>query len=539
MQNAFGTPTCSDIQVSLKMTEKCSRFSKMRSELQDSRIKEKLRRLPLTPGVYLMKDRLGTVLYVGKAKSLRHRVSSYFQPSRRQAVAQPKVLGMLDLIHDFETVEVRNEAEALLLEGRLIKEYRPKYNTDFTDNKQFLLVRVDPSEPLPRFRTTRNRRDDNARYFGPFAHSGLLRQTLAEARRRFGILLHDAKPVQLPDGRWQLYDDVRAEIFAAQEPVTTEAYQERVAEACEFLTGKTREWVAELKGEMSAAAENRLYEKAAALRDRITALERTLKPTRRFTGRGDPIRHLQDAGDARQAALADLQTVLGLSNSPTTMECFDISHISGTHAVASMVRFKDGQPERGQYRHFRIRTFIGNDDFRAMREVVGRRYRRLFDHGTAFPDLVVIDGGAGQVSSAMAAFTEHELEPPPLIGLAKREEAIVFPDDRPPLVLPRDHAGLRMLQHLRDEAHRFANAFNRKLRTEKIKESLLLDLEGLGANRRKLLMERFGSLANLKAASPEAIAETEGFGPILARRVYDFLRQHEREQAFQPRHVIP
>ncbi|MGF1451833.1 MAG: GIY-YIG nuclease family protein, partial [Opitutales bacterium] len=282
----------------------------MRSEAHTSRIKEKLRRLPQGPGVYLMKDRLGTVLYVGKAKNLRNRVRSYFQPSRKDAVAQPKVLAMLDLIHDFETIDVRSEAEALLLEGRLIKEYRPKYNTDFTDNKQFLLVRVDDTETLPRFRTTRNRREDNARYFGPFAHSGLLRQTLAEARKRFGVLLHDAKPTRLPDGRWQLYDDVRAEIFAAEEPVTEAEYRERVDQACDFLAGKTREWIAQMKEEMTAAAKAMEFERAAGLRDRISALERTLRPARRFTGRGDPIRFLQDASEARQQALTELQEAL-------------------------------------------------------------------------------------------------------------------------------------------------------------------------------------------------------------------------------------
>ncbi len=506
----------------------------MRTEQQHSQIKEKLRRLPLTPGVYLMKDRLGTVLYVGKAKSLRNRVGSYFQPSRRQTVAQPKVLAMLDLICDFETIEVRSEAEALLLEGRLIKEYRPKYNTDFTDNKQFLLVRLDETEVLPRFRLTRNRREDGARYFGPYAHSGLLRQTLAEMRRRFGVLLGDAKPTDLGDGSWQFYDDARAEIFAAEEPVTPEAYRERLAAACEFLAGKTREMMEQLREEMKKAAEAREFERAALLRDRLEALQRTLAPARRFTGRGDPIRFLQDASETRQSALVALQEALQLRYPPATLECFDISHISGTHAVASMVRFKDGQPDRGQYRQFRIQTFIGNDDFRAMREVVGRRYRRLAQEERAFPDLVVIDGGAGQVSSALAAFAEHNLEPPPLIGLAKKEETIVFPDGREPLCLPREHDGLRLLQHLRDEAHRFANSFNRKLRSDKIKESILLDVPGLGKNRRQLLMERFGSLANLRSATAQDIAEIDGFGPILAQKVFDFLRQHDRQEALRP-----
>ncbi|MGE9295514.1 MAG: GIY-YIG nuclease family protein, partial [Puniceicoccales bacterium] len=219
-----------------------------------SALKEKVRRLPNVPGVYLMKDRFGRVLYVGKAKSLKKRVSTYFQPSRKLAIAQPKVSAMLDLIHDFEIIEVRSEQEALLLEGKLIKQFKPKYNTDFTDNKQFLLVRVDVGSELPRFRLTRNRLEDGARYFGPFAHSGLLRKTLAEMRKRFGILLGDAKPRQLEDGTWRFYEDARAEIYGQTEDVTTEQYHERVDAALEFLEGKTREWVADLEEEMKKAA---------------------------------------------------------------------------------------------------------------------------------------------------------------------------------------------------------------------------------------------------------------------------------------------
>ena len=182
-------------------------------EAGKTQLKEKVRRLPHKPGVYQMKDRLGQIIYVGKAKDLKKRVSTYFQASRKMAVAQPKVRAMLDLIHDFEIIIVKSEAEALLLEGQLIKKFKPRYNTDFTDDKRFLLVRVDPREALPRFRLTRNRTDSNSRYYGPFAHSGHLRKTLAELRRRFGILLSDAAPLELEDGRWRLYDDARAEIY--------------------------------------------------------------------------------------------------------------------------------------------------------------------------------------------------------------------------------------------------------------------------------------------------------------------------------------
>jgi excinuclease ABC subunit C len=208
---------------------------------------------------------------------------------------------------------------------------------------------------------------------------------------------------------------------------------------------------------------------------------------------------------------------------PRTLECFDISHISGTFVVASMVRFADGKPDRDNYRRFRIKGFMGNDDFRAMEEVVGRRYRRLRSEGRAFPDLVVIDGGRGQVGAALKAFIALELDPPPIVGLAKREETIVFPDDRPPLDIPLDHPGLRLLQRLRDEAHRFANTYNADLRSKKIRESLLDDFPGLGPVRRAALMGWFGSIERLKGASAGDIAEVEGFGPKMAGELHRFL----------------
>src|SRR3954467_3015860 len=213
------------------------------NENQPITLKEKVRHLPDKPGVYLMKDRLGRIIYVGKARSLKKRGSSYFQRGRALTVGQPKIRALIDLIADFDTVEVKSEPEALLLEGKLIKQWRPRYNTDFTDDKRFLLVRIDLGEELPRFRLTRLREEDHSRYFGPFAHSGLLRKTLAQMRRQFGILLGDSTPHKLPDGSWQLYDDVRQELYGFQNITTAENYRRRVEDACTFLEGKSREWL--------------------------------------------------------------------------------------------------------------------------------------------------------------------------------------------------------------------------------------------------------------------------------------------------------
>ena len=480
-------------------------------------LKEKVRRLPEKPGVYLMKDRLGRIIYVGKAKCLKRRVSSYFTPSRA-LTRQPKIRALIELITDLDTIEVKSEPEALLLEGKLIKQYKPRYNTDFTDDKRFLLVRVDPAEELPRFRLTRIKKDERSRYFGPFAHSGLLRKTLAQMRRQFGILLADAAPQRQPDGTWQLYDDVRSELYGFPNNVAAADYRRRVDEACAFLDGKSREWLETLRNEMKAAAQKQEFEKAAELRDIVLALEKTLERTRKFE-RDHPV-VTPDADALRQ-----IREALGLRAPPRTMECFDISHISGTFVVASMVHFADGRPDKNEYRRFRIKSFVGNDDFRAMEEVVGRRYRRLRDEQRPMPDLIVIDGGRGQIASALKSFVALEIEPPALVGLAKEHETIIFADERPPLNLPLTHPGLQLLQRLRDEAHRFANTYNADLRSKKIRESILDDFPGLGAVRRAALLEHFGDIDRLRAASAVEITEVDGFGDVLARELHDFLHR--------------
>lgn len=485
-----------------------------------SKLKEKVRRLPSGPGVYLMKDRLGSVIYVGKAKSLKKRVSTYFQPSR-SFTSQPKIRALVEMIRDFEVIEVKSEPEALILEGQLIKKWRPKYNTDFTDDKRFLLVRVDHTRKLPRFTLARFKKEDGARYFGPFAQAYHIRKTLAEMRRQFGVLLSDSNPKTLPDGRFQLYEDVRAELYGFANLVSREEYLERVEKACAFLEGKSREWLAEIQEKMVLEAEKKNFEKAAELRDIAFALEASLMKTRKFE------RERTGAKDLTEE-LGELRDALGLKRVPRKMECFDISHISGTFVVASMVQFEMGFPNKGQYRRYKIRSFEGNDDFRSMEEVVGRRYRRLAKEGKPFPDLVVIDGGRGQVGAAIKAFLVQDLEPPPVIGLAKKHETIIFADERPPLRLPLNHGGLQLLQRLRDEAHRFANTYNADLRSRKVKESILDDFPGLGLKKRALLLDRFKSVENLRKASQSDLIAVEGIGPVIAERLVAFLEANQK-----------
>ena len=481
-------------------------------------LKEKVRRLPHCPGVYIMKDRFGEILYVGKAKDLKKRVSTYFQPSRRFSFDQPKIVAMVELVRDLDTIEVRSEAEALLLEGKLIKEYKPRYNTDFTDDKRFLLIRVDTHNPIPRFHLVRTKKDNQSQYFGPFAYAKLVRATLAEMQRKFGILQGSARPTLISENKLRLYQDVRAEIYGHPNEMTLDEYRTRVDKACEFLKGKSKEWLGELENEMQEAAENLEFEKAAKLRDLCQALRRTISPTRKFIH--DP-RSRKDASES----LAALKRALDLKGTPSHIECFDISHISGTFVVASMVHYHNGAPDKNQYRRFKIKSFIGNDDFRAMNEVVGRRYKRLHDEQKPFPDLVVIDGGIGQVHAALVAFKKLGLPVPEIVGLAKKEESIVFPDNREDLRLPRRDLGLQLLQRLRDEAHRFANSYNAELRSKRIRDSILNDFPGIGPMRREQLLRHFKSISNLKKASAQEIEKVEGIGPSLAKKLQVFLQK--------------
>lgn len=485
----------------------------MQTDREELSPKAKARRAPHTPGVYLMKDAAGLVVYVGKAKDLKKRLASYFVPRQRMT---PKVAAMMDTVADMEWHEVRSETEALLLEGKLIKRWRPRWNILFRDDKQFPQVRVDLADALPRFRIVRARTTDACRYFGPFPHQQAVRRTLNEMRKKFGILLADSTPTVLPDGTWKLYDDARSEIQKHANVVTTEAYADRVTEACAFLEGKVESWGEQVEADMRKAAEARDYEKAASLRDLLDALKRTTEKSRRFL-RENPLPRRDEA-----SALTSLAAALGLERPPATAECFDISHISGTLAVASMVRFVDGQADKSGYRRFKIKSFEGNDDFRSMQEVVGRRYTRLHEEHRTFPELVIIDGGLGQVGAALAAFKEHDLAPPPLIGLAKREETIVFPDGRE-LKLPRHDVGLALLMRIRDEAHRFANDFNAELRSRKLRESLLDEMPGLGPKRKDALLAHFGSIQKLRKATAAEIAEVAGLSDKLAGEVKAYL----------------
>ncbi|MCX7868785.1 MAG: excinuclease ABC subunit UvrC [Terrimicrobiaceae bacterium] len=500
-------------------------------------LRAQLRDVPHRPGVYVMRDRLHRVIYVGKARDLRKRLSSYFTPSRL-ALADLKTRALVQSVWSFEYHVVGSEAEAVLYEGRLIKEFRPKYNISFRDDKRFLLVRVHLDEPWPRFQLTRLKKADGARYFGPFAHSGALRATLGALRKKFGI--RACRPLE--PGERDFKHCLDAVIKNCSAPcvgrITREDYLARVAQACEFLEGASREMLAQIEEEMHAAAARLDFEKAASLRNLLEDLRATSRPVTRFVRKSLPPAH-DPASD-----LSALSDALGLPAPPRIMECFDISNISGTHIVASMVRFRDGAPDRSAYRRYRITEPAGQDDFASMAEVVRRRYSRLLrEHcagfedtqlgaselatrSGAFPGLIIVDGGKGQLSSACRELMRLGLGEIPVIGLAKEFEEIYRPGRPVPLRLPPGSGALHLLQRIRDEAHRFANAYHSLLMKRRVRESLLDDIPGVSESRKKALLRAFGSVERLRAQPPETIARVPGIGPKLAAEICQWLSRN-------------
>src|SRR5690348_15059058 len=334
--------------------------------------RKKLSDLPHKPGIYLMKDRFGTVIYVGKARDLRRRVSQYFQPSRRMGW-DVKFKALVEAIHDFDIHVVRSEPEALLLEGKLIKEFHPRYNISFRDDKRFLMLKVNLNDPIPRFTLARFKQDDGARYFGPFVHSSALRSTQALVRRQYH--LRGCRPLTPNERDYKhcLYAHLKYCTAPCIANVTRDQYLDQIQAACEFLEGQCQEMQEHLAGEMSKAAAAQEYEKAADLRDLLSNLRRTTRKVNHFERVPYSLPLALDPG----RDLEELAQALALPAPPERIEGFDISNISGTFKVASLVSFRNGRPDRSNYRRFRIKTVEGQDDFASVAEVVRRRYTRV------------------------------------------------------------------------------------------------------------------------------------------------------------------
>ena len=590
------------------------------------------RDLPRAPGVYLLKDRKGAVLYVGKSKNLRARVATYFQ-SGAGTGRDIKTEVMASKVADFEVIVTRSEFEALLLENTLIKDRKPRYNINLKDGKSYPVIRL-TNEQFPKAFRTRTMVLDGSEYFGPFPKVNQIDIYLAlidklfPLRKRGTVFKERDQPcLNFHIGR------CAAPCVGNIDP---EEYQQRVAAVRKLLTGKSADLLRELRARMEREATALRFEKAAALRDQIRAISevtdsdqnvvdfsreardyvgchrdgdhytvalfqfrhgqllgkerfrlldsappeevmpsfllqfyagvqtrpRTVfvrlpeaaaqvlqnaldqalsapaeaaphgrRPARlevRVPQRGKHVRFLRMAEhnalvewesgekkragrDARFQVLDELRDALQLDAVPRRIEAFDISHLEGSDAVASLVVFVDGRPEKQSYRHFRLRSLDGKvDDYAAMREVVARRYTRAVNDNRALPDLVLVDGGKGQVNAASKVLRALELGSVPVAGLAKRNEQVFVPGRSTPVALPDGSAALRLLQAARDESHRFANSFNRRLRGKRVSVSMLEAVHGIGRVRSRRLLEAFGSVSAMLAAPPETVAARAG-----------------------------
>jgi len=424
---------------------------------------DKVRKFPTTSGVYIFKDDKGRVIYVGKAKNLRSRASSYFLA---EAAVDQRTGYWVNEIADADYLETESEVDALLAESRLIKDVQPKYNKEQKDDKTFPYLMISQREDFPRVEFTREPKDKNAKLYGPFASAGALRGAIQVLQRIFKFRTCDLDITE-DDERWKWFRPcLLASIDQCTAPcnlrISKEEYRKDIRRLQMFLEGNRTRLVKQLQDEMKEASKNLEFEKAAKLRDEINMLER-------LDERGELETHAQPEVfyvDPKKG-LAGLRKVLGLAETPRTIEGVDIAHLGGSDTVASLVQFLDGLPFKPGYRRYKIRGVDGVDDFRSIHEVVARRFKRLSDSSEVFPDILLIDGGKGQLNAAMAAFRDQKIEPPTVISLAKREEEVYRPGESEPIRLSRHSFALRLLQYVRDESHRFAQHYHHLLREKR------------------------------------------------------------------------
>jgi excinuclease ABC subunit C len=422
--------------------------------------REKVKTFPTTPGVYLMKDAQGRVIYVGKAVSLRHRAGSYFT---KQAAEDRRTADLIPEIADLDYLPTDSEVDALLLEARLIKDIQPRFNSDLKDDKTFPYLEIFVREPFPRVHFTRKPRSRGTKLFGPFTSARKLRAVISVLQRIFRFRNCELD-IREQDERWRWFRPcLLASIRQCTAPcnlrISKEEYRRDIRRLIMVLEGKKQRLLKVMRNEMQAAAAERKYEKAARLRDQLQALEH-------LDLRGDSEKHAQPEVfqiDPRRG-VRGLQKVLNLPAPPRRIEGMDIAHLQGGETVASLVQFVDGLPFKHGYKRYKIQSVDGIDDFASMREVVSRRFRRLQQEGESFPDLLLIDGGKGQLNAALAAFDALQIDRPFVLSLAKQNEELYLPGASDPLVLSRHSFALRLLQYVRDESHRFAQQYHHLLR---------------------------------------------------------------------------
>lgn len=440
---------------------------------------KKLAKLPTSPGVYFHKDKTDEVIYIGKAANLRSRVRQYFQKSR---LPDPKTDILITEIADIDWTEVETEVDALFLEAELVRRYLPRYNILLRDDKSLLFVRIDYKSDYPTVNLVRRPIDDGAEYFGPYINGLALKKALRYLRRAFPY----AVSRQAGQKRANLYYHLGLDPGLEEGHTSLESYRSNLRKLMQYLRGNRKALMREIEKDMKRAAKAKDFEKAALLRNQLQCLQ-SLGRQIIFSDR-----EIQDA--SKDEALVELAKLLNLKKPPRRIEGYDISHIQGTDTTASMVVFESGLPYKSAYRKFKMRL-PGNDDFGHMREAIVRRFKteNLKKWGT--PDLVLIDGGKGQLSVAMKARDEAEQSSLPMIGLAKRFEQIIIPKAKGFEIvnLPLNSHLVKLLQRIRDESHRFAVSYHETLRSKRQTASQLDEVPGIGPITRKKLIRHFGS----------------------------------------------
>jgi excinuclease ABC subunit C len=422
----------------------------------------KVKTFPTSSGVYLMKDAAGVVIYVGKAKNLRSRAGSYFL---RAASEDQRTSDWIGEIADIDFLECESEVDALLMESRLIKDIQPRHNRDLKDDKSFPYLMITTREEFPRVEITREPKQSGVKLYGPFPSAGSLRGAIQVLQRIFKFRTCSLD-ISEDDERWNWFRPcLLASIDQCSAPcnlrISKEAYRRDIKRLQTFLEGGKKRVLREMNDEMQTASRSLDFERAAVVRDEIQMLEK-------LEERGELETHAQPEVfyvDPKKG-LAGLRKVLGLAETPRVIEGVDIAHLGGGETVASLVQFIDGLPFKPGYRRFRIQSVEGVDDYRSIYEVVSRRIRKLSNDDETFPDILLIDGGKGQLNAAMTAFRDQKIDPPVVISLAKREEAIFRPGESEPLRLSRSSFALRLLQYVRDESHRFAQHYHHILRSK-------------------------------------------------------------------------
>lgn len=489
-------------------------------------IKSKIKKIPETSGVYFFKDKNKKIIYIGKANSLKNRVSSYFSKTSK---LMPKIKNMVREIEDIEYIPTCSEVEAIILECKMIKKNNPYYNTQLKDDKSFPYIKITIEKDFPQilfYRKTKQKiKKDKSIYFGPFVDSEATRIVIKLLRQIFKIRGCKKEHLKKED----ICLDYQLGLCSAPcaHMIDKIEYQKMVREACLFLSGKQKKLLKELYREMKRLSVHLNYERAAKVRDKIRSIKEIFKDQKvNFYNKeknGEyvlkKIEELEVPGVRKgKQAIIDLKEKLKLKMLPETIEAFDISNIQGKLSVGSMVVFKNGKPDKGNYRRYKIKTIKQADDYAMLQEVIKRRYERLISEKKEIPDLLLVDGGKGQLNAIKKVLELLNLNLP-IITIAKKEEEIFKPGVNKSIRLPSNSEALFLLQRIRDEAHRFAITYHRRIRNKELHNSKLDLIPGIGDKRKKLLLKNFKNIEEIKNASIKEISKVPGFGEKIANTI--------------------